>query len=1038
MKKSSHPRPAAKRGDRIYFERSVVPMWEEDISQTRALIAEWTSRAKGDLRAYLRAHPALVREGIRSINVVDVNQATLALYEAAGKKDLLGSLYATLAPEARHNFIELFVAVAEGRSQMEYESVARTLSGKLREVLVRTFIPSAQDRDVHMIVTIVDFSQYKRMERELQEERSLVRAVIDGVPDQIFVKDRDGRFLLANAPLARWAGESSASAMIGKTDYDFFPKKTADAFRRDDKKIIASGRARIDFEEEIISARGQRAWASTSKIPFKDATGAAAGIIGIVRDMTDRRRLEMAVEEERTLLRSAVKHIPDLIFLKDAEGRFLIANQAVADVMQAGNADRLIGKTDFDFYPRHMAEEFAADELRLRETGASIINKEEPKTMKGQVHWILTTKVPLFDARGKSMGIVGVGRDISSLKQTQEALAGSEGRYRTLLEDIGVGILSADAEGVITFANPMVGQIFGLPRGASIGKRIHEFISQEAFATVSKEIGRRKEGDKSSYEVPITRADGERRWIHLDAVSRFDASGKFRGTFATIQDVTDRYQAEKELAQQRSLMQALLDTVPDYIYFKDRESRFILNNKAHARELGAKDPAEMQGKRDFDYFAPEHAQKAYDDEQRIIATGTPLVNDVESETWVNRPPTWVSTTKVPLRNDKGEIIGTFGISRDMTERRRMEEKNLQLASMIESSNDAIIGIGLDDAVTSWNKGAENIFGYTAEEMMGRPITPLLSPETMTQEATLQEKLAQAGRVVHMESEVTRKDGGRIQVSTTISVIRDPDGQMIGIACISRDVTDQKALQVQIIRSQRLESLGTLAAGIAHQFNNINAAVRGYLDFLSQDPGMPSNARAYIRETIKAVQRATDITDRLQGLTTNAPAASPQEVNLEEAVPALTALFTKVLEKEGIMFAVDFPQALKVRISHSALEFLVTSLLTNSIHALIGRASPAITVRGGRRAGFCSLEVSDNGSGVPAENLPRIFTPFFTTKGEWAAPGSAQAAVKGIGLSLAVCQSTVAETGGWIEVENAPQGGAVFRVWLPSASGEAEK
>ncbi len=296
-----------------------------------------------------------------------------------------------------------------------------------------------------------------------------------------------------------------------------------------------------------------------------------------------------------------------------------------------------------------------------------------------------------------------------------------------------------------------------------------------------------------------------------------------------VEDVTERVKAEAALARERAFLTALMDNVPDYIYFKDRESRFILNNKAHVRELGAKSPADVLGKTDFDFFAPQHAQKAYNDEQQIIRTGQPLVNAVEQEIWTDRPLTWVSSTKMPLLDDKGEIVGTFGISRDMTERRQMEEKNLRLAAMVESSNDAIIGIDLDDIVTSWNKGAEKIFGYAAEEIIGRSINPLLSLEIVNQEPALREKLRSEGHVVGLESTVTRKDGKTVNVSTSISFVTDAGGQIVGITCIARDVTSQRALQAQIIRAQRLESLGTLAAGIAHQFNNINAAVKGYLD-----------------------------------------------------------------------------------------------------------------------------------------------------------------------------------------------------------------
>lgn len=711
-----------------------------------------------------------------------------------------------------------------------------------------------------------------------------------------------------------------------------------------------------------------------------------------------------------------------------------MANRPVAEMMQAGDPENLIGKTDRDFYPAEMAREFLSDEQAVIVEGRKLVNKEEPKTVAGHRRWFLITKVPLCDAQGTITGLVGVTRDITSLKEAQEALQQSEERYRSLVENLAVGILSTDQSGTITFTNPAAGLIFGLPRGASLGKNLRDFLSKTEYARVRSEIARRKEGDLSSYEIDILRADGETRRVALTAVSRFDSAGRFTGTFATLQDVTDRQKAETELSRQRLLMQTLMDGTPDYIYFKDRESRFILNNRSHAKVVGVEDPSKMLGKTDFDYFAPKHAQKAFDDEQRIIRTGQPLIDEVEQEIWPDRPNTWVSSTKMPLVDPKGEIIGTFGISRDMTERRQMEEKTMRLAAMVESSNDAIVGIDLNDSVTSWSRGAEKVFGYTSEEMVGRSINPFLTPDIVSQEPVLREKLQREGHAVHVESKVSRKDGKTIYVSTSISLLKNPSGQIIGITCIARDVTDQRALQVQIIRAQRLESLGTLAAGVAHQFNNINTAVKGYLDLLTQDSSLEASPRAYLREALKAVQRSVDITDRLLGLT-GAAAASHEVLSLEDAVPAMLPLFSRDLEANGISLATHFQRTPPVRASHDMVSFIVTSLMRNSLQALIGCETRSITITTRAELEYACLELSDTGCGISAENLPRIFTPFFTTKGEWAAPGSTQSRVKGVGLSLAVCQSTVAESGGWIEVESAPGNGATFRVWLPAASPE---
>ena len=154
-------------------------------------------------------------------------------------------------------------------------------------------------------------------------------------------------------------------------------------------------------------------------------------------------------------------------------------------------------------------------------------------------------------------------------------------------------------------------------------------------------------------------------------------------------DVSERSQMENALARERFLLKTLMDSLPDHIYFKDRESRFIAVNRAMAALFGLEDPADVLGKTDADLFAPEHAQAALRDEQEILRTGQPLVNMEEKETWPDGHETWVSTTKLPLRDPNGHIIGTFGLSRDITEKKRAEEKLAALAKELREKNEAL-------------------------------------------------------------------------------------------------------------------------------------------------------------------------------------------------------------------------------------------------------------------------------------------------------------------------------------------------------------
>ncbi|HVP17988.1 MAG TPA: hypothetical protein VMU36_03270, partial [Spirochaetia bacterium] len=158
--------------DRSIFDHSAVSLWEEDISGLRLLLREWQSRKIPDLRSYLLAHPVQVRKGLKAIRVVDVNEATLALYEAKSRKDLLGPLDIRLDAASLNDFIELFMAVAEGRGRVEQESTALTLGGKTLSVLVRAIIPAERDPYPYMLVNVVDITRLKELEKKLGQELS--------------------------------------------------------------------------------------------------------------------------------------------------------------------------------------------------------------------------------------------------------------------------------------------------------------------------------------------------------------------------------------------------------------------------------------------------------------------------------------------------------------------------------------------------------------------------------------------------------------------------------------------------------------------------------------------------------------------------------------------------------------------------------------------------------------------------------------------------------------------------------------------------
>ncbi|MGD0725912.1 MAG: PAS domain S-box protein [Spirochaetia bacterium] len=624
---------------------------------------------------------------------------------------------------------------------------------------------------------------------------------------------------------------------------------------------------------------------------------------------------------------------------------------------------------------------------------------------------------------------------IRELEEARQSLERERSVLRTLIDNLQDCVYAKDLQGRFVAANLAAARQLGFATSEElVGKSDFDlFPPERAERCHAAEQDMLRTGEElHDHEGPTVdeNKDPQERWVSTTKTLLRNAHGDIIGFVGVGRDITERKRAERKLEQERALFSTVIDNLPDHIYLKDRESRFVLANKPLALWMGAAAPEELVGKTDHDLFPQELADKFRGDELQIIESGQSKINLEETTQSASGSIHSVLTTKIPIIDHEGMVTGIVGIGRDITERRQTEEKNIRLATLVESSLDAIVGLDMNRIVTSWNKGAENVFGYTAKETIGKLSSLFMPPELDDEARELRGKIMRGEHIEGFETQRRRKDGTLIHVSLALSPIRNTDGEVVGTASIARDITGQKAIQAQIMRAQRLESLGTLAGGIAHQFNNINTVVKGYLDVLLQSGDLPDKARLYAREALKGVQRAVDITDRLQGLSGTAQSGEGA-FRLDDIVRSLLPLFEKRIEAQGVTVILDLLETPPLRINRAQLDFIFASLLTNSLDALLDRPLRVLTLRSGSVPGYALLELEDTGCGIPSENLSRLFTPFFTTKGEWAPMHTSQSQIKGVGLSLAVSQSTVSQYGGRIEVESEAGTGSTFRLLLPS-------
>ncbi len=309
----------------------------------------------------------------------------------------------------------------------------------------------------------------------LRNERILLRTLIDNLPLSIFIKDKQYRKTIINRAHLRSIVEQTnrpelgfESAILGKTDFDVYPKELAKEFMVDNEKVIRDGQAIINREELRVLPGGRKRWTMTSKIPLRDKSGEIIGMLGMATDITDSKVAEQAKEQETILLRTLIDNLPSAVFIKDDKYRKTLVNpkhvRDLAAHLGALGLDKridVVGKTDFEIYPKDLAEEYFIEDQKVIRDGVSVVNEErQGVSPDGKESWNLISKIPLRNKEGAITGLVGIYTDITTLKRNEEVIARERVLLRTLIDIFPYGIYVKDVNYRKVISNPVDVQLF--------------------------------------------------------------------------------------------------------------------------------------------------------------------------------------------------------------------------------------------------------------------------------------------------------------------------------------------------------------------------------------------------------------------------------------------------------------------------------------------------------------------------------------------------------------------------------------------------
>jgi len=508
-----------------------------------------------------------------------------------------------------------------------------------------------------------------------------------------------------------------------------------------------------------------------------------------------------------------------------------------------------------------------------------------------------------------------------------------------------------------------------------------------------------------------------------------------RVVFGVFRDISQRKEYEHRILETSSLLKRLLEYAPTPITFLDMNNRVMLWNNAAARIYGWTEQ-EVYGK-ELPYISPEERIHVYEKIHEVHETGQPMQYE-STRTTRSGKVLEVLVIIAPLRNLDGTPQGIIGIHLDITEQKAASRKVLEttelLRTIVDNAPTPILLLDAEYRVRMWNPAAERVYGWTADEVMGKAVPYLVGPEKSMVFSRLDNAFLDGKPAVY-ESRRIAKDGSELFVLAASAPVRGVDGGHCGVVGVHIDITEQQRLQKQLLQSQKMDAVGRLAGGIAHDFNNLLTAIIGYASFIAELAKTPEKKDAYARQIIEVANRAAALTKSLL-VFSRKQETEFSVVNIQDLLNDILKLIGRVIGEDIEVTTRVEGVLLPVLGNAGQLGQVMINLATNARDAMPegGKVSIAaeqvyidqsfVETHGfGRIGPYIMISVSDTGTGIARENLKVIFEPFFTMKEQG----------KGTGLGLSIVYGIVEAHGGFIDAYSEAGCGTTFKIYLPVVS-----